>query len=102
MTYVVTAYPEAQAIGLCWLARHEPTEATARLAGKGGLPDIPVLRGAVVQLHPEPCGWCEYPPDELLAMLRGRHVLARDETGYWALPGKARLAAIRAAQGRAE
>lgn len=55
--YVITEAAVAQAIGLCYLAR-EP-----------GLPEIHMLRVAVVQLHNGPCGWCDYPTKELLAML---------------------------------
>jgi hypothetical protein len=78
---------EAQAQGLCYLARQK------------GLPDIALLRTAVVQLHREPCGWCEYEPADLLTMLRDYHPMAREEADWWRLPGKARLAAIQMAQG---
>lgn len=48
---------EGQAIALCWLARQP------------GLPAVHRVRQAVVQLHPEPCAWCDWPPAELLLRL---------------------------------
>lgn len=86
MTYD-PSMPEAQAIGLCWLARQP------------GLPDADALRRAVVQLHPEPCGWCEYEPSDLMAMLKGFNPTAFAERDWWSMPGKARLAAIHVAAG---
>lgn len=94
MTYRPTEPGEAQSIGLCWLARNP-----AKGPNSTGLPDIPVLRTAVAQLHPTECGWCSYPRDELIAMLAEYRPMARAEAAWWAMPGKARLAAIRAAQG---
>lgn len=90
MSYVIRDMAEAQAIGLCVIAR------------QGGLPDISTLRSAVSQFHAEPCGWCDYDRDELLAMLGARMVMAVDESRWWAMPGKARLRAIELAQGRSE
>ena len=85
--YTVRDMAEAQAIGLCWLARSR------------GLPDITSLRTAVVVLHPDECSWCDYPMDELLRMLETRQTSERDERVWWELPGKARLRAITLAQG---
>lgn len=86
---------EAQAIGLCALARQSSK------SGGPGLPDIHLLRVAVVQLHPETCGWCDYPVDELIRMCRafnaGRTRLMDDR--WQALPNRAKGEAIRLAQG---
>lgn len=77
---------EAQAIGLCWLARQK------------GLPEINSLRVAVATLHPENgCGWCDYPLPELVRMIGT--VSPRAEREWWAMPGKARLRALQLAQG---
>lgn len=86
MTYA-PSIAEAQAIGLCWLARQP------------GLPPMDMLRRAVSQLHAETCGWCEYDPADLVVMLRAYHPLARQEADWWNMPGKGRLAAIKTAQG---
>lgn len=89
MTSFKPTMAEAQAIGLCWLAR------------KGGLPDIHLLRVAVVQLHPLSCGWCDYPLDELMAILKTFDI-ARDDkdTDRWqSLPRRAKGEAIKLAQG---
>lgn len=99
MTYVVTSMAEAQAIGLCWLARQP------------GLPDVHVIRASVAQLHSTPCGWCDYPTDELMRMLEYRTVgysspdamhpvIGPREREWWSMGGKARLAAIELASGR--
>ena len=84
----------AQAAGICLLARLP------------GLPEVHALRAAVVQLHPESgCAWCPYPLRELAAMcgtVTGTGVslgVGRgDEKAWWAMPGRARIAAIRVAQ----
>jgi hypothetical protein len=85
----------AQAAGICSLARMK------------GLPEsIPNLRSSVVQLHPEGgCAWCEYPVKELAEMcgtVTANGVMIgvseRNERLWWAMPGKARLAAIKRAQ----
>ena len=86
--YIVTEMAVSQAIGLCFLAR------------QSGLPDIHSLRVAVVQLHDGPCGWCYYPPKELLRMLDERQVSEYAEKSWWGMPGKARLRAIAVAAGR--
>ncbi len=88
MTYRPTDMAEAQAIGLCFIARFK------------GLPEIHSLRQAVVHLHAEECGWCVYPPAELLAMLE-RWALTRTrlvEERWQALPRQTRLTAIKQAQ----
>lgn len=77
---------EGQAVGLCALARAD------------GLPDIGILRTAVAQLHPESCGWCDYPVAELDAMLRAFRPMAREIAAWWSLPNRARGEAIRMAQ----
>jgi hypothetical protein len=77
---------EAQAMGICFLARQP------------GLPEVHSLRVSVVQLHPLTCGWCDYAPLDLIAMLKARHTMAIEESRWWALPGQARLAAIKLAQ----
>lgn len=97
MSYTVTDMAEAQAIGICWLARAP------------GLPDIPQLRLAAVNLHPDECGYCAYPLDRLLRMLdssygpegfgRPSGITERAEKDWWALPNRARAVAIAAAQG---
>ena len=88
MTVIVTDMAEAQAIGLCWLARQP------------GLPDIHVLWLAVSQLHATECGWCVYPTRELLAMLDHREIDDRSERAWAAMPGAARLRALELAAGR--
>ena len=90
MTYEPTM-AEAQAIGLCSLARQK------------GLPAIAILRTAVVQLHPETCGWCDYPLEDLDRILRDfNRTRTRFEDERWqALPAKAKRAAIELAQDRA-
>lgn len=90
MTVFTPTMAEAQAIGLCALARQK------------GLPDIHVLRVAVVQLHPETCGWCEYPVEELLRMCREFNLTrTRFHDDRWqALPARAKGEAIRLAQGQ--
>lgn len=47
---------ERVAASICWLARQR------------GLPDVEVLRLAVVDRHEHGCGWCDYPLPELLKM----------------------------------
>jgi hypothetical protein len=93
----MTTMAEAQAIGLCALARQQSQ------GGKPGLPDIHILRVAVVQLHAEPCGWCDYPADELLRMCREFNLTRRqfDDDRWQALPARAKGDAIRLAQGHA-
>lgn len=88
MTYVPSDMAEAQAIGLCYIAR------------QSGLPDIHSIRQAVVQLHPDACGWCDYPPVELLSMLGGWASKRTNytEKAWWDLPRQSRLAAIAQAQ----
>lgn len=83
---------EAQAMGLCILAR------------KPGLPPVNILRTAVVTLHPLSCGWCEYPTDELDRILRAFNVMRStfDDDRWQALPARAKGEAIRLAQGNAE
>lgn len=81
---------ESQAMGICYMARQK------------GLPDVYSIRVSVVQLHPLTCGWCDYPLDELITMLRGYRPMAIEESRWWAMPGQARLAAIRLAQHGAE
>ena len=92
---------EAQAVGLCWLSR------------QSGLPVSAPLRTAAAQLHPGRCGWCDYPAPALLGMLGQVTRLpnngvtvglpdgigGHDEREWWALPARARMAALRAAQG---
>lgn len=78
---------EAQAIGLCFLARSK------------GLPDINVLRAAVSQLHPVACGWCEYPPAALMQILLAFRPTSQEEARWWGLPNRAKGEAIRMAQG---
>lgn len=80
---------EAQAIGLCWLAR-------AR-----GLPPVHNLRVAVVTMHPDICGWCDYPMPELLTMLGAfKAIVSLTDYQRWqALPARAKGEAIRLAQG---
>jgi hypothetical protein len=91
VTYKPSDIGEAQAIGLCFIARFK------------GLPEIHSIRQAVVQLHPMPpdeCGWCSYPPAELLAMLE-QWALTRTkfvEDRWWGLPRSARLSAIKQSQ----
>jgi hypothetical protein len=86
---------EAQAMGLCALARQRSR------SGGPGLPDIHILRAAVSQLHPFSCGWCEYPVDELLRMCRVFNVTRTDfdDDRWTALPARAKGEAIRMAQG---
>lgn len=88
MTVIVTDMAEAQAIGLCWLARQP------------GLPMIHSLRVAATQLHASPCGWCVYPLPELMAMLDHREIDERAERTWMAMPGAARLRAIELAADR--
>jgi hypothetical protein len=85
--YTITEVAEAQAIGLCLLARQR------------GLPPIHSLRAAAAQLHPERCGWCDFPIPELLRMLEARSVSEWAEKEWWAMPGRSRLRAIELAQG---
>lgn len=87
---------EAQAIGLCALSRQRSA------GGNPGLPDIHILRAAVVQLHPLTCGWCEYPVDELLGICREFNLRRSQlEDDRWtALPARAKGEAIRLAQGQ--
>lgn len=83
---------EAQAIGLCVLARLE------------GLPEAAHnLKVAVVTLHPLVCGWCEYPQDELVAWLRTFNATRSqfDDDRWNGLPARAKGEAIRAAHGEA-
>jgi xanthine dehydrogenase iron-sulfur cluster and FAD-binding subunit A len=88
VTYRPTEMAEAQAIGLCYVARFK------------GLPPIHSIRQAVVQLHPEECGWCVYPPAELLAMLTVWHAVTSSfvEERWQGLPRSVRLASIKQAQ----
>ena len=86
--YRVTEAAEAQAIGLCWLARST------------GLPEIHSLRVAVVQLHPEPCAWCDWLLPDLMMLLEQREVSDWSEHQWWGMPGKARLRALALAAGR--
>lgn len=81
---------EAQAIGLCFLARQD------------GLPAIHNVRAAVVTMHPEPCGWCDYDLPELLNVLRTFNARRTQfEDDRWnGLPARAKGEAIRIAQGR--
>lgn len=101
MTQFLPSMAEAQAMGLCALARQD------------GLPEIAMLRHAVAQLHPMVCGWCEPTKDEktgelrpvysletLLQMLRAFRPMAREEMAWWNLPARAKGEAIRMAQGR--
>lgn len=90
MTYRPTM-AEAQAIGLCWLARAK------------GLPDINKLRVAVVQMHPETCGWCDYELPNLLDILRSFNAsrIPFEDDGWDRLPARARREAIVIAQGGA-
>ena len=87
MIFTVTDMAEAQAIGICWLFRRR------------GLPDIPNLRLAITNLHPDRCGYCDYPVDELMSLLERRQVSERAEKDWWAMPNRARSVAIRSAQG---
>lgn len=80
---------EAQAMGVCALARQD------------GLPDIHLLRTAVSQYHTTSCGWCEYPQEELIRMLRAFRPDDRDQIAWWNLPARAKGEAIRLAQGNA-
>lgn len=99
MSYQPADMGEAQAIGLCYAARQQ------------GLPDIHSIRQAVAQLHATECGWCAYPPAELIRMLERWHSDHPTEPGtwwwaaphaadkrWWAMPAKARLTAIGQAQ----
>lgn len=88
MKYVISDMAEAQAVGICWLARQP------------GLPDIAPLRIATATLHERPCGWCDYPVGELLGMLERRNVSDFAERAWWGLPSKARSRAIAHAQSR--
>ena len=88
MTQFLPSMAEAQAMGLCALARSK------------GLPDIAMLRTAVSQLHTLSCGWCEYPTDELVAQLRAFRPTEREEANWWRLPARAKGEAIRMAQGQ--
>lgn len=91
MTYRPTM-AELQAIGVCWLARAK------------GLPDVYSIRVSVVQMHPEPCGWCDYSLPDLMAMLKsGPATLHESEfAAWWQMPGRARRAAIELAQGMSQ
>lgn len=82
---------EAQAIGLCWLARQK------------GLPEVVTIRAAVAQMHATSCGWCEYPDGELLRMcVEFNETRTASSDGRWnALPARAKGEAIRLAQGEA-
>lgn len=90
MSTFLPSMAEAQAIGLCYLARQD------------GLPDIAILRAAVTQLHPISCGWCEYPPAALNEILVAFRPMASEEARWWALPARAKGEAIRMAQGQSE
>lgn len=92
MTTFVPTMAEAQAIGLCWLARQT------------GLPEVATIRYAVAHLHPLSCGWCEYPLDELLRICRAFNVTRTQfyDDRWQALPARAKGEAIRMAQGNAE
>lgn len=91
-------FAEGQAIGLCFMARQP------------GLPEIDTLRRAVAQLHPTICGWCDYPPSELLVMLESFRVvpptrttgaplaMPAEEARWWAMPNVAKRRAIELAQ----
>jgi hypothetical protein len=87
MTTFLPSMAEAQAIGVCWLARHD------------GLPDIAILRAAMGNFHPLACGWCSYPPAALMEILRAFRPVRSEEDRWWALPARAKGEAIRAAQG---
>ena len=87
MTTFTPTMAEAQAIGVCWLARQP------------GLPDIAMLRTATTQLHTLSCGWCEYPPESLMVILRAFRPTRFEEDRWWALPARAKGEAIRLAQG---
>jgi hypothetical protein len=61
------------------------------------------LKVAVATLHTYACGWCAYPPAELIGWLRVFN-LARtrfDDERWDALPPRAKGEAIRMAQGEA-
>lgn len=90
MTYKPTM-AEAQAMGLCLLSRLP------------GLPAVPTLRGAVAQMHPLRCGWCEYPDAELQRILVAFNATRSqyDDDRWQALPPRAKGEAIRLAQGEA-
>lgn len=87
MTYVVTDMAEAQAMGLCWIARQP------------GLPDIPTLRAAASYLHAAECGYCSYPLAELLRMVEDREITEADEKRWENLPAKVKGRAIAMIQG---
>lgn len=87
MSTFLPSMAEAQAIGICYLARQD------------GLPEIAMLRYAVAHLHPLACGWCGYPTEALLAILRTFRPSRLDEDRWWGLPARAKGEAIRAAQG---
>lgn len=91
MTAYSPTMAEAQAMGLCVLAR------------LSGLPDVVPLRSAVAQMHAFACGWCEYPADELVRILRAfNDTRTRFDDDRWqALPARAKGEAIRLAQGEA-
>lgn len=76
---------QAQAMGLCWLARQQ------------GLPEVHKLRQAVSQLHPaDGCAWCDWPLPELLRMVE--LVDHQGDAAWWRMPSTARLRAIAEAQ----
>lgn len=89
MSAFLPTMAEAQAIGLCALARQK------------GLPDVHLLRVAVVQLHPDSCGWCDYPHEELIRILRAFRPEESDARRWWNLPARTKGEAIRLAQGAA-
>ena len=80
---------EAQAMGLCSLARSK------------GLPNVHNLRVAVVQLHPDPCGWCDYDLADIDRILRAFNATRTtfEDDRWMALPASAKRAAIHQAQG---
>lgn len=87
---------EAQAMGLCSLARQRSK------GGNAGLPDIHNLRVAVAQLHPaDGCGWCDHPLEELDRILRAFNATRTqlEDDRWMALPASAKRAAIQQAQG---
>jgi hypothetical protein len=105
VTYRLVDIAEAQAVGLCWLARQGAERngqggQTHPIPGKSGLPPFHTLRMAAAQLHETECDWCAYPLDELMRMLEARDISERAEEVWWGLPSRARGRAIELAQGR--